>query len=80
MGVIARFWENVGDAAVNVKTSFNTAKGTDRETLSKPSLAMTVAVIGETNAVGTPEKVMLFVLDVTVIPPSKNPVVVKEMG
>jgi len=70
----------VGVTAVNVKTSFNTAKGTPCATLSKPSLAMTVAVMGETNAVGTPENVMLFALDDTVIPPSKNPVVVKVMG
>ena len=70
----------MGVTVVNVKTSFNTAKGTDCATLSKPSLAMTVAVMGDTNAVGTPEKVMLFALDDTVIPPSKNPFVVKEIG
>jgi hypothetical protein len=70
----------VGDTADHVKTSFNTAKGTDCATRSKPSLAVTIATIGETNAVGTPENVMLVELDVTVIPPSKNPVVVKVMG
>jgi hypothetical protein len=46
---------------------------------------MTVAVMGATKVVGTPEKVMVVPLEVTVggeivIPPCANPVVVKEMG
>jgi hypothetical protein len=78
--VIARFWRNVGDATDHVKTSFNTAKGTDRVTLNRPSVAVTVAIVGEISVVGTPENVMLVALDVAVIPPSTNPVVVKVMG
>jgi hypothetical protein len=84
MGVIVRFCKKVGVAVVNVKTSFNTAKGTVCWTLSKPSFAMTVAVMGDTKVVGTPEKVMVVLLEVTLeemsIPPCANPVVVKEMG
>jgi hypothetical protein len=36
--------------------------------------------MGEIKVVGTPENVMLVALDVAVIPPSTNPVVVKVMG
>jgi len=68
-----------------VKTSFNTAKGTDCATLSKPSVAVTLATVGDTKAVGTPEKVMVVPLEVTVggeivIPPCVNPVVEKLIG
>jgi hypothetical protein len=85
MGVIVWFCKKVGVAVVNVKTSFSTAKGTVCSTLSKPSFAMTVAVMGDTKVVGTPEKVMVVPLEVTVggeivIPPCANPVVVNEMG
>jgi hypothetical protein len=85
MGVIVLFCENVGVAVDHVNTSFSTANGTVCVTLSKPSFALTVAVMGATKVVGTPEKVMVVPLEVTVggeivIPPCANPVVVKEMG
>jgi hypothetical protein len=74
----------VGVAVDHVNTSFSTAKGTVRSTLSKPSFAVTVAVVGATKVVGTPEKVMVVPLEVTLeemsIPPSANPVVEKVMG
>jgi hypothetical protein len=74
----------VGVAVDHVNTSFSTAKGMVCSTLSKPSFAVTVAVVGATKVVGTPEKVMVVPLEVTLeemsIPPSANPVVEKVMG
>ena len=45
-----------------------------------PSFAVTLATVAEISVVGTPEKVMLFEFDVTVIPPCVKPVVEKAIG
>jgi hypothetical protein len=75
----------VGVAADQVKTSFKTANGTVRVTLKSPSLAVTLPVVGDTKVVGTPEKVMVVPLEVTVggeivIPLASNPSVTKVIG
>jgi hypothetical protein len=70
----------MGVATDHVKTSFRTAKGTVWVVVKIPSLAVTLATVGEISVVGTPEKVMLFEFDVTVIPPCVKPDVEKVIG